>query len=161
MGKMSAVILLYGFEDREKLKRIQAAALSQKLRVRTAEEDEYELPVGFLAFSSREDARAQIALLHLAAESAQPDDAGNAGSEERSGGGESGRGRISELMVMAGLDNSQFGGFLAALRKFGAGPIPYKAVLTETNQHWNGYELYREICKEHERMKQLNHPEGR
>lgn len=145
---MNPVILLYGFNDREKLRRIQAAALSQRLQVKMAQRDEYELPVGVLAFCDKEEIGVQRELLHLAK---KPEEADS----------ESDVAEIDGLMVLAGLDVRQFNGFLAALRKFNAGSIPFKAVLTETNQRWSAVELYREVRAEHEQMIQKNYPGGK
>ena len=43
---------------------------------------------------------------------------------------------------------------LAALRRCGAGPFPYKAVLTPTNSTWTAPDCFDEIRKEHEMMQQ-------
>ncbi len=149
MRNVNPVILLYGFNDREKLRRIQAAALSQRLQVKMAQRDEYELPVGVLAFCDKGEISIQKTLLHEA-EKPEVSEAQNTAA-----------GEFGELMVLAGLDNRQFNGFLTALRKFNAGSIPCKAVLTETNQRWSAFELYREVREEHERMTQKNYPGGK
>ncbi len=54
------------------------------------------------------------------------------------------------MLVMAGLDGGQVDGVLKALRESGAGRIPYKAVLTQTNKFWTSLMLYEELKKEHE-----------
>ena len=56
------------------------------------------------------------------------------------------------MMLMAGLSNTQVDLVLKAIRKSGAGPIPYKAVLTASNQEWNARKLFAEIKAEHEQM---------
>lgn len=56
------------------------------------------------------------------------------------------------MIVFAGLTNAQLDYALAAIRKAGAGPIPYKAVITPSNQDWNAFELLEELKIEHEKM---------
>ena len=58
---------------------------------------------------------------------------------------------IGEMLVMAGLVGSRVDQVLRAIRKSGIS-VPYKAVLTASNQSWNAYELFAEIKKEHELM---------
>ena len=41
---------------------------------------------------------------------------------------------------------------LLALKKSGAGPFPYKAILTPTNQHWLAKDCLAELKREHEYM---------
>lgn len=54
------------------------------------------------------------------------------------------------MLVMAGMDGEQVDGVLKALRESSAGSLPYKAVLTKTNQFWTSLMLYEELCKERE-----------
>lgn len=53
------------------------------------------------------------------------------------------------MLVMAGLDGGQVDGVLRALKQSGAGSIPLKAVLTDTNKFWTSLMLYEELEKEH------------
>ena len=63
-----------------------------------------------------------------------------------------GDGLAGELLLMAGLSSPQVDLVLRAIRKSGAGPIPYKAVLTPSNQNWDALKLFQEIKAEHEQM---------
>ena len=56
------------------------------------------------------------------------------------------------MFVFAFFSDSRLNQVLAALRKCGAGPFPYKAILTPTNQFWTAGECFEEIKKEHEAM---------
>lgn len=58
----------------------------------------------------------------------------------------------AEFLVMAGLSGARVDQVLSAIRKSGVGPIPYKAVLTVTNQGWDAYSLLAELMREHEKM---------
>ncbi len=59
---------------------------------------------------------------------------------------------VSRLLVMAGFTRGDLDSFLLALRRGSLPPIPYKAMLTETNKDWPLADLYREIMREHEAM---------
>lgn len=56
-----------------------------------------------------------------------------------------------EMLVMAGIAGNRLDQVLRAIRKTGIS-VPYKAVLTASNQSWNAWELFAEIKKEHEVM---------
>lgn len=56
------------------------------------------------------------------------------------------------MFVFCFLDDSRLNQALAALRKCGAGPFPYKAILTPTNSEWTAPECFAEIKREHEAM---------
>lgn len=56
------------------------------------------------------------------------------------------------MLVFCFLDDSRLNQALAALRKCGAGPFPYKAILTPTNSEWTAPDCFAEIKKEHEAM---------
>ena len=54
------------------------------------------------------------------------------------------------MLVICGLDESQFNAFLDALRRAPFPRIGLKAVLTPTNVAWNACQLYAELCRERE-----------
>ena len=56
------------------------------------------------------------------------------------------------VFVFCFLDDSRLNQALAALRRTGAGPFPYKAILTPTNSSWTAPDCFEEIKKEHEAM---------
>ena len=56
------------------------------------------------------------------------------------------------MIVFAFFDDNRLNQALAALKKSGAGPLPYKAVLTPTNQFWTAHECLAELKREHEAM---------
>lgn len=56
------------------------------------------------------------------------------------------------MIVFAFFDDNRLNQALAALKKSGAGPLPYKAVLTPTNQFWTAHECFAELKREHEAM---------
>ncbi len=56
------------------------------------------------------------------------------------------------MLVFSGLSSERLGAALRALRECGAGPFPYKAVLTDTNRYWTSLMLFEELKKEHQAM---------
>lgn len=56
------------------------------------------------------------------------------------------------MIVFCGLSNQKLDQALLALKKSGAGPFPYKAILTPTNQHWLAKDCLAELKREHEYM---------
>ena len=56
------------------------------------------------------------------------------------------------MFVFCFLNDSRLNQALAALRKCGAGPFPYKAILTPTNSSWTAPDCFAEIRKEHEAL---------
>ena len=59
------------------------------------------------------------------------------------------------MMIFAGLSEMTLNRVLAGLRAQQI-RIPYKAILTSTNQHWTPEACFIEIKKEHEQMHGLN-----
>lgn len=122
---MKETVLLYNFTaDRDRLSKVRMALLPLGVRIRTVEKEEYGLPVGVLA--GVKDIQAAVV--------------------EEPGDFE------DEMAVMAGFTSGKVDAFIQALRKKGVGRIPYKAILTPTNQFWDSVTLYRELKKEHEAM---------
>lgn len=122
---MREVILLFNFTDREKRNKVTRALFPLRMKIKEIEKKDYLNPIGYLA-----------------------------GNKEQSGVEEvyTGEELEGEMLVMAGLSSIRMDQVLKALRKSGAGSIPYKASLTPTNQHWNVVKLFEEIKEEHERM---------
>lgn len=122
---MREVILLFNFKDREKRNKVTRALFPLRIKIKEIEKKDYLNPMGYLAGNKE-----------------------LAGVEEVYTGEE----LEGEMLVMAGLSSVRMDQVLKALRKSGAGSIPYKASLTPINQHWNVVKLFEEIKEEHERM---------
>lgn len=122
---MREVILLFNFNDREKRNKVTRALFPLRIKIKEIEKKDYLNPMGYLAGNKE-----------------------LAGVEEVYTGEE----LEGEMLVMAGLSSIRMDQVLKALRKSGAGSIPYKASLTPINQHWNVVKLFEEIKEEHERM---------
>lgn len=121
---MKEAILLIHFTDRARRKQLIKALLPLKLPLKEIPQEDYGKRIGYLA-----------GMKELGS-----DEIGSAG-EELSG----------ELLVMAGLSSQRMDQVVRNIRKSGI-YIPYKAVLTPSNQSWNVWELFDEIKKEHEKM---------
>ncbi len=122
---MRETILLFHFSDKDRKNRLNRALLPLRMKIREVAKEDYLQPVGYLA------GKKEISPLK---ESYQ--------GEELEG----------EMILMAGLSGGQVDMVLKAIRKSGVGPIPYKAVLTASNQEWNVLKLFQEIKAEHEQM---------
>lgn len=122
---MKETILLFQF-DKEKQKRLMRCLMPLKLRVKQVEEKDFGQPIGYLAGIK------EIVPLDTDASPKVLD---------------------GEMLVMAGLSGQRVDMVLSAIRKSGVGPVPYKAVLTPTNQSWDAAALLAELKREHEKMK--------
>lgn len=122
---MKETILLYGFQDGERLTKTKKALLPLEMRIKQVQPCDYSQPVGYMA-----------------------------GLKEIPGADSPYEGPEfeKEMMVMAGLLSKRVDAVIYALRKAGVGRIDYKAVLTPTNQLWDALKLYEEIAREHEAM---------
>ena len=133
---MKETILLINFNDTVRRNQVKRALMPLRLRLKSVGPDQYDLPVGVLAGEKQNDPQK---------ESSPAEDRKVDLEEDRK------EDLTDELFVMAGLSSGRVDAVLAALRKAGI-CIPYKAVMTATNQDWDVRRLYREICSEHEAM---------
>ncbi len=78
---------------------------------------------------------------------------GEAGQPEPHPEENSAAARIPEkMLVLHGFGERKLNEMLNQFRKAKVPPIALKAVLTEHNCGWSFYELYQELCQEHEKM---------
>lgn len=122
---MKETILLFQIPDKARRTKIEMALFPLHVRIRYIKQEEYHQPLGVLA----------------GVKDAVPTE-----------GIFSGDPLPDAMIVFAFLDDARLNQALAALRQSGAGPLPYKAVLTPTNQFWNAHECFAEIRQEHEKM---------
>lgn len=128
---MKETVLLYNFKDKSRLLKIRQALMPLGFRIKTVERKDFGKPLGAL-----------VGMKEMKTEEETTEYDGP-GFEE-------------EMAVMAGFSSAQVDAFIYALRKKGVGRIDYKAVLTQTNQHWDSVTLFQEIKKEHEIMSAQN-----
>ncbi|MGN1196870.1 MAG: DUF3783 domain-containing protein [Acetatifactor sp.] len=129
---MRECILLFQF-DQTKQRKLVAQLLLAKFKVKVVSTEELELPMGYLA-GNKELLTEEEAASIIKSADREPLD--------------------REMLVMAGMTGDRLNKVLQSIRKAGIGPLPYKAVVTETNQHWKAKELLEELKKEHEAMKE-------
>lgn len=127
---MKETILLFNIQDRQKALKIEMALFPLHVRLRRIKPEDYGHTLGYLA--GLREAESETA--------AEP--AGLSAFPELD----------SEMIVFAFFEDNRLNQALAALRKSGAGPFPYKAILTPTNQNWTPRECFDEIRREHEAM---------
>ena len=125
---MKETILLFNAPEKEALLKIEAALFPLHMRMKRISKENYNQPLGSLA--GLKDVR--------------PADGAYAGPE-----------RPAPMFIFCFLSESRLSQALAALRRCGAGPFPYKAVLTHTNSTWTAPYCFAEIRLEHEAL----HPE--
>lgn len=124
---MRPMILLFHFSDKDRRNKLTRALLPLRMKIKEVPREDYLQPIGYLAGNKE----------ILPAEEIYQ-------GEELEG----------EMILMAGLADTQVDKVLKAIRKSGIGPIPYKAVLTFANQNWNVRKLFEEIKSEHEQIRE-------
>ena len=124
---MKETILLFHVPDKDTLLKIEMALFPLHVRLRRVAKEDYNQPLGALAGIK------DIPKLSESYEGEELNDT---------------------LFVFAFFTDARLNQALAALRKSGAGPFPYKAILTPTNQTWNAMQCFREIKEEREAILQ-------
>lgn len=122
---MKETILLFHPASKEQLLKIQKALMPLKIRLRHVKPEEYNQPLGLLAGIK---------------------------TIQKAGGSYTGKDLPETMLVLAFFSNYRLDQALTALRTSGAGPLPYKAILTPTNQFWSPVECFAEVRREHEAM---------
>ena len=125
---MQETILLFNPPEKEKLLKIEMALFPLHVRLKKISPEQYNQPLGVLA----------------GIKDMTPVEGVYSGGE-----------LPGTLFVFCFLEGNRLDQALAALRRCGAGPFPYKAVLTPTNSRWTAPDCFEEIRREHEAM----HPE--
>ena len=122
---MKETILLFHPPAREELLKIEMALFPLHIRLRRIRPEDYNQPLGVLA----------------GVKDLSPAEGTYEGDE-----------LPDTLFVFCFFGDNKLDQALAALRKCGAGPFPYKAVLTPSNSQWTAPDCFEEIRKEHEAM---------
>lgn len=122
---MNETLLLFHAPSRPELLKIQRALLPLHIRLRCISQKDYLQPLGFLAGMKKFSPTTEVY---------------------------DGEGLSAPLFLFCFFQNNRLDQALAALRRCGAGPFPYKAILTPTNCEWNVLTCFNEVKKEHEQM---------
>lgn len=122
---MRPTILIFNIDDKVRFGNMIRALLPLGIRIRKIDKKEYLQPIGYLAGTKD---------IHPV-------------EEEYSG-----KELEDEMMLMVVPSNSYIDKILLAFRKAKISSVSYKAILTETNKHWNALQLFEELKKEHEKM---------
>ena len=122
---MKETILLFHAPEKEQLLKIEMALFPLHVRLKRISPENYGHPLGYLAgVPDVEPAKEKYSGPEL------PD----------------------TMFVFCFLSENRLNQALAALRKSGAGPFPYKAVLTPTNSAWTAPDCFQELRREHEAL---------
>lgn len=122
---MKETILLFNAPAKEDLLKIEMALFPLHIRLKMVSRENYSQPLGVLA----------------GIKDIKPSEAQYDGPE-----------LPGTMFVFCFLSDSRLNQALAALRKCGAGPFPYKAILTPTNSTWTAPDCFDEIRREHEAL---------
>ena len=122
---MKETILLFNPPEKADLLKIEMALFPLRIRLKKIGKEDYSQPLGVLA--GMKDI---------------------APCEEQYDGPE----LPGTMFFFCFLSDSRLNQALAALRRCGAGPFPYKAILTPTNSTWTAPDCFDEIRKEHEAL---------
>lgn len=125
---MREMVLLFHLPDRAKRRMVEMALLPLKVRLKYVSYEEYNQPLGVLA-----------------------------GNKDLPGvpGVYEGEELPDPFFVFSSLNGPRLDQVLRALRRCGAGPFPYKAVLTPANQFWTVLQCFEEIKREHEKVQEI------
>lgn len=126
MKATTELVLLYNFNDPDRLRKIKSVLLCMKARVKVVLPEQFDQPIGAVA-----------GLIDVAL--TEPVDTGSF---------------TEEMVVIHRFSSRRIDELLVRLRKAGLGNIPYKAVLTGTNASWNAVQLRDELQQEHEAIQQ-------
>ena len=121
-----AQILLYNFNDQERLRMVRRYLNREKISVRVVQAPEFLESLGYLFDIQRIEKNSAFNL---------------------------GKNFQEEMMVMNHFSEKQMDNFLAFFRENNLPPVRLKAVLTPVTQHWDSLKLYEELSKEHAAMR--------
>ncbi len=136
---MKEIIMLFQFDDKGRKSKLMRALLPLRIKIKEVPNKDYGKPMGYLAGVK---------------EYVQEDENGSlqeVGTHQEEMVNEVYARLSGEMLVMAGLTGNRVDQVLGAIRKAGLS-IPYKAVLTPSNQAWDAWKLFAEIKEEHETM---------
>lgn len=121
---MKETILLFNFQNKQKLSNLKRVLLPFRIRLKEINKEDYLQPLGYLAGVKE---MASVESIY------------------------SGQELEDEMIIFANISSNNLDQILLALRKNKL-MIPYKAVLTATNQNWTTIECFNEIKREHETL---------
>ena len=153
---MKETILLFNIQDRQKALKIEMALFPLHVRLRRIKPEDYGHTLGYLAGLKSNEAETTVKPSG-SSDPAHPSDTETNGADVKESKNTPNHSATfpeldSEMIVFAFFEDNRLNQALTALRKRGAGPLPYKAILTPTNQNWTPAECFEEIRREHEAM---------
>ena len=118
-------VLLYNFNDPDRLRMIRRYLNRQKVKVRIVTTPEFLHPLGYLFELPGFQPCAKFNL---------------------------GKNFSEEMMVLNNFSSEQMDAFLAFFREEAIPSVSLKAMLTPVTQHWSSTQLHDELTKEHAKM---------
>ncbi|MBQ9157230.1 MAG: DUF3783 domain-containing protein [Eubacterium sp.] len=133
---MKETILLYNISRQPVLDLYQSICQEHNIELKLVPAEEYTVPVGFLAYGTREQKAPYINGTKKA-------------SVENAEISEAGRNPFDEpMMVFGGFTGPRLNQILKVFRESGLAGIPLKAMLTEYNAVWDSMTLYGQLSEE-------------
>lgn len=126
---MKETILLYNLNNAGIRSNIKFISIKLGIHIKTVEPSEYKMPLGFLAFGTKEQQAQYLT------------DDGTPAFDE-------------SMLVFAGFTNRKLDQFLQLMKKHRVPRIPLKAIMTEHNATWDSVMLHDELAKEDAYMTQ-------
>lgn len=123
--KFTESVLLYNFLDKDIEKKLKSLLIQMGVKIKKADHSHLNETVGYLLGIKEAESSNQTY---------------------------EGEPMSSQLLIMKGFTNDRLNHLLMQIRKAGIPKIPYKAVITQTNQNWTLKQLYEEIAREHKEM---------
>ena len=121
---LQKVILLYNIDSPAYIKAITTFCLKRGIRLRAVKPEEYDVPLGFVAYGTEENRQEFLRT-------------------------ESGKEFSEPMMVFAGFPGQNLMELFKELRIEGIGTTDLKAMMTEHNAVWDSVALCEELKKEH------------
>lgn len=125
---MKEIIMLFNFKDKSRLMNIKRTLIPFHIYLKEIKKEEYYQPLGYLA--------------EIKEVSSIPDIYDGEELED-------------EMVIFYNIEDNKLNQILKNMRKNKI-RIPYKAVITPTNQYWNPLECFAEIQKEHKLLNPNN-----
>ena len=127
---MKETILLYNLNSAAIRNKIKFLCIQSKIHIRVVEKNQYDVPIGILAFGKKEDMEPYL----------------------RSENSKTAASFDDPMLVFSGFTGQKLDQFLNAMRKQKIPKIDLKAILTEHNVKWDSVTLHDELAREHEAM---------
>ena len=149
---MKETILLYNLDSAAIRNKIKFLCIQGGIHIRVVEKNQYDVPIGTLAFGKKEDIEPYLRSENEGKEFILQPQSEDIEPYLRSENSEEKPSFNDPMLVFAGFTGQKLDQFLNAMRKQKIPKINLKAMLTEHNVKWDSMTLHDELAREHEAM---------